>query len=35
MDARICVETTKVLSDEISVNFTTRSNDTDGAATGK
>ncbi|XP_019858200.1 PREDICTED: uncharacterized protein LOC109586454, partial [Amphimedon queenslandica] len=33
MDAQVCVETTKVLSDDISINFRTRSSDVNGAAT--
>uniref|UniRef100_A0A1X7UQX6 Calx-beta domain-containing protein n=1 Tax=Amphimedon queenslandica TaxID=400682 RepID=A0A1X7UQX6_AMPQE len=33
LDAQVCVETTKELSDDIRINFTTRSSDFDGAAT--
>uniref|UniRef100_A0A1X7TQT2 Uncharacterized protein n=1 Tax=Amphimedon queenslandica TaxID=400682 RepID=A0A1X7TQT2_AMPQE len=33
MDVQVCVETTKVLSDDININFRTISSDVDGAAT--
>ena len=35
IDAPVCIETTKVLSDDISIYFRTKSSDVNGAATGR